>query len=51
MFNSLKMHGCPSKLCLFHGENHDLSRTGKPENRISRMKEILKWFDEYLKAE
>lgn len=49
MFNSLKMHGCDSKMCLFHGENHDLSRTGKPVNRISRMTEIVNWLDKYLK--
>ncbi len=50
MFTALKMHHVPAKLCLFHGENHDLSRTGKPENRISRMREILNWLDLYLKA-
>ena len=49
MFTSLKAHGCDAKMCLFHGENHDLSRTGKPENRISRMQEILNWLDTYLK--
>lgn len=48
-FACLKRHGCKAKMCLFHGENHELSRSGKPSNRISRMKEILDWFDEYLK--
>lgn len=51
MFNALKMHGCPAKMCLFHGENHELSRSGRPQNRISRMREILNWFDRYLKEE
>ena len=49
MFSAIKRNGCPSKLCLFHGENHELSRGGKPENRIDRMTEIIKWMDEYLK--
>jgi len=31
------------------GENHDLSRTGKPENRITRLNAILNWFDDKLK--
>ena len=49
MFSAVKRAGVPTKLCLFHGENHDLSRTGKPLNRIDRMKEILDWLDTYLK--
>lgn len=49
MFSAIKRNGCPSRLCLFHGENHELSRGGKPENRIDRMTEIIKWMDEYLK--
>ena len=49
MFSAIKRNGCPSKLCLFHGENHELSRGGKPENRIDRMTEIIDWMDTYLK--
>ena len=40
-----------SKLCMFYGENHGLSREGKPSNRISRLSEILRWMDEHLKEE
>ena len=49
MFTAVKMSGCDARLCLFHDECHDLSRSGKPKNRISRMKEILAWMDKYLK--
>ena len=49
MFTGLKYHGCPAKLVLFHGENHDLSRTGKPKHRIRRLREICNWFTSYLK--
>lgn len=49
MYSAVKRNGCPAKLCLFHGENHELSRSGKPENRIDRMKEIVGWLDTYLK--
>ncbi|WP_372589084.1 S9 family peptidase [Fervidobacterium pennivorans subsp. shakshaketiis] len=50
MFTSLKYHGVESKLVIFKGENHDLSRTGKPLHRLRRLKEIIEWFDKYLKA-
>ena len=34
---------------MFYGEDHGLSRTGTPSNRICRMEEILAWLDRYLK--
>ncbi len=49
MFNALKMNGVDSRIALFHGENHELSRSGKPHNRISRLTEIGNWFEKYLK--
>ena len=49
MFTALKMHGCDTRMCLFHGENHELSRSGKPKNRLKRLEEITGWFDKYLK--
>lgn len=49
MFTALKLHGIESRLCLFHGENHELSRSGKPKHRIRRLCEITQWFDHYLK--
>ena len=49
MFSALKKAGCEAKMVVFHGENHELSRTGKPRNRIRRMEEILGWFDGHLK--
>ncbi len=48
MFVSLRSRGIPSKVALFHGENHELSRAGKPHNRIDRLKEISGWFEKYL---
>lgn len=44
-------NGVESKLCMFYGENHGLSREGKPSNRISRLSEILRWMEEHLKEE
>ncbi|GHV37681.1 S9 family peptidase [Synergistales bacterium] len=48
MFTALKVFGVESKLCVFKGENHELSRSGKPRNRLSRLKEIAEWFDGHL---
>ncbi len=49
MFSALKYHNVPARLVMFKGENHELSRSGKPMHRIRRLKEILDWFDNYLK--
>ena len=49
MFSALKVRGVDTKICLFKGENHELSRSGTPKNRLSRMREILAWMDRYLK--
>lgn len=50
MFTALKLHGVPARLCLFKGENHELSRSGKPQHRVRRLQEMTEWFNQYLKA-
>lgn len=49
MFTALKFNGVESRICLFKGENHELSRSGKPKHRIRRLEEITNWFNHYLK--
>lgn len=49
MFSSLKYHGVDARLVMFRGENHELSRSGKPKHRIRRLEEITNWFETYLK--
>lgn len=49
MFTSLKYHGVSTRLCMFRGENHELSRSGKPKSRVRRLTEIRDWFEKYLK--
>ncbi|MEM0134490.1 MAG: S9 family peptidase [Thermoplasmatales archaeon] len=44
MFTQLKLQGSEVKLIAFKGENHDLSRSGKPKNRVKRLTEITEWF-------
>lgn len=51
MFTALRYHGVESRLCLFEGENHELSRAGKPLQRIRRLEEIVGWLARYLKPD
>ena len=47
MFQAMKWFGVPARMCLFEGENHELSRSGKPRHRIRRLQEIADWLDRY----
>ena len=49
MFSALKYHGITSEMVLFKGENHELSRSGKPLHRMRRLAEITRWFEKYTK--
>lgn len=49
MFTALRVHGVEARLCMFKGENHELSRSGKPKHRVRRLREITEWFEKYLK--
>ena len=49
MFSALRYHQVPARIVIFKGENHELSRSGRPKNRIRRLQEITNWFDHYLK--
>lgn len=49
MFSALRYHQVPARIVIFKGENHELSRSGHPKNRIRRLQEITNWFDHYLK--
>ena len=48
MFTALKYHGVPSKMFLFKGENHELSRSGKPTHRARRLSEMKEWIDSHI---
>jgi dipeptidyl aminopeptidase/acylaminoacyl peptidase len=48
MFTALKVLGVKSRMCVFKGENHELSRSGKPRNRLARLRAISDWFDSCL---
>lgn len=48
MYSALQIHGVDTRMCIFHGENHELSRSGKPKHRVKRLEEITAWMEKYL---
>lgn len=40
--------GVDTKMLVFPGENHELSRSGRPRHRVQRFDEILGWWAEHL---
>ena len=47
-FIALKRLGVTTEFVRFAGENHELSRSGKPRNRVDRLLFIQDWFERYL---
>ncbi|MDR7418061.1 MAG: S9 family peptidase [Armatimonadota bacterium] len=48
LFQALRYLGRTVEFLWFSGETHGFSRTGRPVNRIERLKRIIAWFDTYL---
>lgn len=48
-FTALTENGVETRMCIFKGENHELSRSGKPTHRVRRLKEITNWFEKFCK--
>ncbi|MBQ2667318.1 MAG: S9 family peptidase [Clostridia bacterium] len=48
MYSALLQLGVEARMCVFHGENHELSRGGKPQHRLRRLQEITDWFEKHL---
>ncbi|ULH15638.1 S9 family peptidase [Deinococcus sp. KNUC1210] len=48
-FTALQLHGVPSRFVRFPGEDHELSRSGRPDRRVRRLQEYLDWVGAYLK--
>ena len=47
-FVALKVQGVDTEMVRFPDEPHGLSRTGRTDRRVSRLKHILRWFDRHL---
>ena len=50
MMQGLAVQGVETRMCIFHAENHELSRSGKPANRLRRLHEITDWFEKHTKS-
>ena len=50
IYVALKKLGVDAELFFFPDKTHGLSRGGRTDRRIERLKHILRWFDRYLKA-
>ncbi len=49
MMQALAVRNVETRLVVFKGENHELSRSGKPLHRIRRLEEITGWFEKHAK--
>ena len=50
VYVALKRLGVDTEMIRFPEESHGLSRGGRTDRRIERLKHILRWFDRYLKS-
>ena len=49
MMQALVQNGTEARMVVFKGENHELSRSGKPKHRVRRLEEITGWFDRHTR--
>ncbi|SEJ45571.1 Dipeptidyl aminopeptidase/acylaminoacyl peptidase [Deinococcus reticulitermitis] len=47
-YAALHTHRVPVRFVRFPGENHELSRSGRPDRRLVRLSEYLGWLEKYL---
>jgi dipeptidyl aminopeptidase/acylaminoacyl peptidase len=47
-YAALKRNGVATELLVFPGENHELSRSGRPRHRLQRFDAVLQWWSRYL---
>lgn len=48
LYTQLKKRQVDTKMVVYHGENHGISRNGSPQNRVHRYHTIQKWFKDKL---
>ncbi|PNY81987.1 S9 family peptidase [Deinococcus koreensis] len=47
-YAALTLHGVPTRFVRFPGEDHELSRSGRPDRRLTRLHEYLNWLERWL---
>jgi dipeptidyl aminopeptidase/acylaminoacyl peptidase len=50
LFGALRLLGREVEMVRFPGESHDLSRGGRPDRRVERLRRIGGWFERHLLA-
>ena len=50
LFGALRLLGKEVEMVRFPGESHDLSRGGRPDRRVERLRRIGSWFERHLLA-
>jgi dipeptidyl aminopeptidase/acylaminoacyl peptidase len=50
LFGALRLLGKEVEMVRFPGESHDLSRSGRPDRRVERLRRIGSWFERHLLA-
>jgi dipeptidyl aminopeptidase/acylaminoacyl peptidase len=50
LFGALRVLRREVELVRFPEESHDLSRSGRPDRRVERLRRIAGWFERYLPA-
>jgi dipeptidyl aminopeptidase/acylaminoacyl peptidase len=48
LFGALRLLGQEVELVRFPGESHDLSRSGRPDRRLERLRRVAHWFASHL---
>ncbi|MCR2792603.1 S9 family peptidase [Microbacterium sp. zg.Y625] len=47
-YTALKRQGTPAEMLIFPGEDHELTRGGRPRHRVERFAAVLDWWNRYL---
>jgi dipeptidyl aminopeptidase/acylaminoacyl peptidase len=47
-FTALKLNGVETEFIRVPGENHELSRSGKPKHREERLRHLVRWMKDHL---
>jgi len=49
-YSALKRQGTPAEMLIFPGEDHELTRSGRPRHRTERFGAVLEWWQRHLPA-
>ncbi|QLD13153.1 S9 family peptidase [Microbacterium oleivorans] len=47
-YSALRRQGIEAELLIFPGEDHELTRSGRPRHRVERFEAILEWWSRHL---